>query len=120
VDQEPGDSDDSQPSIADLCTQLVADTRLYVRAEIARFRALAFRRIVKGRMAIFFMVSSALLAQSAVLVMLVGLLMFLRNHVGIVWATAITTVLALVAAAIFGRLAFWQVRRAIGEEDDLT
>ena len=71
-------------------------------------------------MAVLFMVSSALLVQSAVMVMLVGLLLFLHNYVGIVWATVISMVIALVAAAILGRLAFWQIKRAVGEADDLT
>lgn len=106
--------------ILELCGDIVANAKILVRAEIGRLRALAFRRLVKSRLAVLFMVSSALLVQSAVMVMLVGLLLFLHNYVGILWATVISMVIALVAAAILGRLAFWQIKRAVGEADDLT
>lgn len=106
--------------ILELCSDIVANAKILVRAEIGRLRALAFRRLVKSRLAVLFMVSSALLVQSAVMVMLVGLLLFLHSYVGIVWATVISMVIALVAAAILGRLAFWQIKRAVGEADDLT
>lgn len=121
LDQEPteGEAPDQQASIGELCAQLIEDSKDFARAEIARVRAIIFRRIVKGRIAIFFMVASALLAQSAVLVLLLGLLMYLRIHVGIIGATAIVTVVALAASALFGWLAFRRIRHALSREDDL-
>ncbi|TPG43319.1 hypothetical protein EAH79_05945 [Sphingomonas koreensis] len=114
--------DDEAPereSIAALCARLAEDAKFLARAEIARVRAIIFRRIVRGRMAIFYMVGAALLGQSAVLIMLIGLLLFLRNHVGIVAATAIVMAAALLVAALLGWLAFRQIRRALSREDDL-
>jgi hypothetical protein len=107
-------------TIFDLCGDVVTNAKILVRAEIGRLRALAFRRLVKSRLAVLFMVSSALLTQSAVMVMLVGLMMFLHHYVGILLATLISMVIALVAAGILGWLAFRQIKRAVGEADKLT
>jgi len=106
-------------SIVDLCGQLVDDAKLLALAEIGRIRAIIFRRLVKGRMAIFFMVASALLAQSAVLILLLGMLMYLRIHVGILGATAIVMVVAMLLSLLFGWFAFHRVKRALSREDDL-
>jgi len=114
--------DDNTPqreSIVELCEQLVDDAKLVARAEVARLRAIVFRRIVKGRMAVFFGVGSALLAQSAVLLLLVGLLIFLRRQVGILGATAIVMGVAIAASALFAWLAFRRVKMALSKEDDL-
>jgi hypothetical protein len=117
----PIDEDDAAPreSIADLCGQLVDDAKLLARAEVARVRAIVFRRIVKGRMAILYAVASALLAQAAVLLLLVGMLMYLRRHVGVIGATAIVMGVAAGASALFAWLAFSRVKRALSKEDDL-
>lgn len=119
MEESPIDDEaERRESIAELGTRLIADAHFYIRAEVGRFRALIFRRIVKARLAILFLVSSALLAQSAVLVLLVGALMLLRRYVGIIWSTAIVTLAALIIAAICGWLAMAYIRRALTEEDD--
>jgi hypothetical protein len=119
--EPPIDDDTAQPreSIADLCGELVDDAKLLARAEIARVRAIVFRRIVKGRMAILFALASALLAQSAVLLLLVGLLLYLRRHIGILPATGVVMAGAVAASALFAWLAFRQVKAALNKEDDL-
>ena len=121
MNQAPSDEDapETRDSIADLCRQLVEDAKELTRAEIALVRAIVFRRIVKGRLAILFVAACAVLAQSAVLVLLVGLLLALRRHVGILGATAIVTVAAVALSALFGWLAFRQVKLALSKEDDL-
>jgi hypothetical protein len=113
------DDTETRESIAELCGDLVEDAKFLARAEVARVRAIIFRRLVKGRMAVAFAVASALLAQSAVLVLLVGLLLYLRIHVGIVGATLISMAVALIASGLFGWLAFQRVKHALGKEDDL-
>lgn len=116
----PGDAGPRQESLGALFGQLSDDAKSYARAEIGRVRALIFRRVVKARLAILLMVSAALLTQSAVLVLLTGLLLYLAPHVGVIWATVICMVMALIVAGIMARLAFWQVRRAVGDKEDLT
>ena len=116
----PIDEDDQpRESIADLCGELVDDAKELARAEIARVRAIVFRRIVKGRLAILFGVASALLAQSAMLLLLVGMLLYLRRHVGILPATAIVMAAAVAASALFAWLAYRRVKAALSKEDDL-
>jgi len=121
VTDAPIDEDATEPreSIADLCGQLVEDAKSVARAEIARVRAVIFRRVVKGRLAIFFAVTSALLAQSAVLVLLVGLMLYLRIHVGIIGATLISMTVALLFSGLFAWLALQRVKQALSKEDDL-
>ena len=123
MDQAPNDTapeaDARDASIAELCGQLVDDAKEFGRAEIARVRAIVFRRVVKGRLAILFGLACAVLALAAVLVLLVGVLMFLSRHVGVLGATAIVTVGAALAAALCGWLAFQRVKLALGKEDDL-
>lgn len=118
---EPPIDDDTAPreSIADLCEQLVDDAKQVARAEAARVRAIVFRRMVKGRVAVLLAVASALLAQSASLVLLVGIMIFLRRYVGILGATAIVTATAIGISALFAWLAFRHVRTALSKEDDL-
>lgn len=106
-------------TIGGLCDQLVEDAKFLARAEIARVRAIVFRRVVKGRLAIFFAATSALLAQSAVLVLLVGLMLYLRIHLGIIGATLISMAVALIFSGLFAWLAFQRVKRALRKEDDL-
>lgn len=113
------DAAETRESIADLCGDLVEDAKFLARAEVARVRAIIFRRIVKGRMALFFMVTSALLAQSAVLVLLVGLMLYLRIHVGIIGAALIVMALALIFSGLFAWLAFQRIKHALSKEDDL-
>lgn len=119
--EPPIDDDTGQPreSIADLCGELVDDAKELARAEVARVRAIVFRRVVKGRMAILFALASALLAQSAVLLLLVGMLLYLRRHVGTLSATAIIMAAAITASALFAWLAYRRVKDALSKEDDL-
>jgi hypothetical protein len=121
VSDAPIDEEDTGPreSIADLCDQLAQDARFLARAEIARVRAIVFRRIVKGRLAIFFAATSALLAQSAVLVLLVGLMLYLRIHLGIIGATLVSMAVALIFSGLFAWLALQRVKHALRKEDDL-
>ncbi|HEU4960932.1 MAG TPA: hypothetical protein VFT56_11040 [Sphingomonas sp.] len=120
MDQAPNDNTpESDASIAELCGQLVDDAKEFGRAEISRVRAIIFRRIVKGRLAILFGFACAALALAAMLVLLVGVLLFLSRHIGVLAATAIVTVGAALAAALCGWLAFRRVKLALSKEDDL-
>lgn len=118
---EPTTDGDDAPreSIADLCGELIDDAKQLGRAELTRMQALVFRGIVKVRMAVVFAVASALLAQSASLLLLVGLLIYLRRYVGILGATGIVMALAIAGSALFGWLAFRRVKAVLGKEDDL-
>ena len=117
----PIDEDAAAPreSIADLCAQLFDDAKLFARAEVARVRAIIFRRIVQGRMAILFAVASALLAQSASVLLLVGMLLYLARHVGIIAATLIVMAIAVAASGLLAWLAYRRVKLALSKEDDL-
>ena len=120
MDEAPIEDDtETRESIADLCGELIEDAKWLARAEVARIRAIIFRRLVKGRMAIFFIAASALLAQSAVLVLLVGLMLYLRIHLGIIGATVISMAVALIFSGLFAWLAFQRVKHALRKEDDL-
>ncbi|RIA36690.1 hypothetical protein DFR49_3974 [Hephaestia caeni] len=109
----PGDE-----SLRTLFQRLIADTRDFVRAEVARRRAQVLRRAVESRYAVIVAASSLLLAQAAVIVMMTGLLFILAAQVGFGWATVIVTIGGLIVAAIMARVALALLRGAIGKDDD--
>src|SRR3546814_14041905 len=80
----PGDA-----SLRRLFQRLIADTKGFVRAEVARRRAQVLRRAVESRYAVIVAASSLLLAQAAVIVMMTGLLFILAAQIGFGWATVI-------------------------------
>lgn len=109
----PGDA-----SLRTLFQRLIADTRGFVAAEVARRRAQVLRRAVESRYAAIVAASSLLLAQAAVIVMMTGLLFILAARVGFGWATVIVTIGGLIVAAIMARVALALLRSAIGKDDD--
>src|SRR3546814_11879675 len=73
----PGDA-----SLRRLFQRLIADTKGFVRAEVARRRAPVLRRAVESRYAVIVAASSLLRAQAAVIVMLTGPLFILAAQTG--------------------------------------
>jgi hypothetical protein len=119
---EPLDETVTEPPLAEeslrgLFQRLIANAKELGEAEIARLRAMVLRRAVESRYAVIIAVSSLLLAQAAVIVMLNGILIILTRAIGPGWATVIVTVGALAIAGIMARIALELLRRAIGKDD---
>jgi hypothetical protein len=106
-------------SLPKLFARVVADAKDVASAEIEAIRATMFRRMVKARGAVFLGVATALLLQAAVITALVGLLGILSLYVGLIWATVITVVGALIVAGIMGRLALNRIAKIVNPDKGL-
>ena len=114
AERPPGDDHNS---IAMLFSRLIDDAESFVRSEIRLYRAEFLSRIGEARAAILLGVIALLLAQSAVIAMVLGLLLILRHPLGEIWATIIVVVVSLGIAALLVRVAIAKVQ-AITEIKD--
>ena len=109
--------DDHNNSIAHLFARLIDDAERFVRAEIRLYRAEFLSRVGEARIAIVLGVIALLLAQSAIIATVLGLLLILRHPLGEVWATIIVVVVSLAIAALLVRVAVTKVQRIIEIKD---
>jgi hypothetical protein len=109
--------DDDSNSIAALFSRLIDDAERFVRAEIRLYRAEFLSRVGEARVAIILGIVALLLAQSAVIAMVLGLLLILRHPLGEIGATVIVVAVSLGTAALLVRIAVAKVR-AITEIKD--
>lgn len=110
--------DDDRNSIAALFSRLIDDAERFVRAEIRLYRAEFLSRVGEARVAIILGVIALLLAQSAVIAMVLGLLLILRHSLGEIGATVLVVVVSLAIAALLVRIAIAKVQ-AITEIKDV-
>lgn len=111
---EDGSGDDS---IATLLGRVIEDAEHFVRAELRLYRAELFNRLNDTRTAIVLLLVGFLLAQSAVIALLVGLIVILRRPLGAVGATATVVGAALVIAAVLARIAIGKIGKATEIKD---
>jgi hypothetical protein len=98
-------------SIGALISRLIDDAERFVRAELRLYRAQLFQRIEEGRTAILLIAAAFLLAQSAIIGMVVGLVLILRRPLGAVWATITVGAGTLIVAALLLRIAVAKIRK---------
>ena len=103
--------DDDSNSIARLFARLIDDAERFVRAEIRLYRAEFLSRVGEARIAIVLGVVALLLAQSAIIAMVLGLLLILRHPLGEVGATIVVVIVALGIAALLVRIAIAKVQK---------
>jgi hypothetical protein len=101
LDSPAGNRDES--SLGDLFGRLADDGRAFVKAEAGLYRAIALRRAGKAKSGAVALFAAALLANAALIVLLVGVALELSIHVGFFFG-------ALIAALGAGLLAFLLVR----------
>lgn len=102
---------DADESIVALFSRLVDDAETFVRAEIRLYRANLFERLTEARTAIVMILTAFLLAQSAIIALLVGLVVILRPILGAVGATATVVVSAITIAGLLAWLAIDKISR---------
>lgn len=104
-------------SIAALFASLIEDAEDFVRAELQLYRANLFARLTEARTGIVMILASFLIAQSAIIALLVGLVIILRPDLGAVGATATVVGTSLLVVALLAWLAIGRLRKAtdIGE-----
>ncbi len=97
---------EAQLSLGDLMARLVEDIRTWFDAEFALYRIEATRRSVSFAMAAGMIVGALVLAQAAIIALLVGLIMLLAPLVGTGVAVLIvvgTTMMIVALLAWFGK-----------------
>ncbi len=102
---------ETDESIVALFSRLVDDAETFVRAEIRLYRANVFARLTEARTAIIMILTAFLLAQSAIIALLVGLVVILRPILGAVGATATVVIGAITVAGLMGWLAIAKISR---------
>lgn len=107
----PPGEDSNSNSIAHLFSRLIDDAERFVRAEIRLYRAQFLSRVGEARIAILLGVIALLLAQSAIIAMVLGLLLILRHSLGEVGATIVVVIVALGIAALLVRIAVAKVQK---------
>jgi len=106
------DSSEAAGIIA-LARQLMRDARAWISAEIGFYQALIGDRMRDAKMAIAFAVLALVLANAALIALLIGGILILLPYVGAFWATLIVIGLTLAIAAILGLSALDHVKRAL-------
>lgn len=114
---ENNQPDDNDDSFVTLFTRLVDNAEGFVRAELRLYRANLFNRLAEARSGIFLALAALLLAQSAVIALLVGLVVILRRPLGATGATLTVVGGAIAIAALLGWLALGRIRKATEIKD---
>src|SRR5690242_17207208 len=102
---------DHDNSIAHLFSRMIGDAERFVRAEIRLYRAQFLSRVGEARIAILLGVIALLLAQSAIIAMVLGLLLILRHPLGEAGATILVVIVSLGIAALLVRIAVTKVQK---------
>jgi hypothetical protein len=108
---------DDDNSIAHLFSRLIDDAERFVRAEIRLYRAELLSRVGEARTAIILGVVALFLAQSAIIALVLGLLLILKDPLGEVWATILVVIVSLAIAGLLVRIAVAKVRRITEVKD---
>ncbi|MEG3144665.1 phage holin family protein [Sphingomonas sp. RT2P30] len=98
-------------SIGYLFSRLIDDAERFVRAEINLYRAEAFARINEAKLALLLGVTAFLLAQAALIALLVGLLLIARRLMGPTLATLTVVGGALIVAGLMVAVAVAKIKQ---------
>lgn len=112
--------DSNQPdddSFVSLFARLVDNAEGFVRAELRLYRANLLNRFAEARSGILMALAGLLLAQSAVIALLVGLVVILRRPLGAIGATLTVVGGAAILAGLLGWLAVRSIRKATEIKD---
>ena len=92
-----------ESSLGELFGRLTDDARAYAAAEAKLYQAIARRRVARARNGAIALVAAALLANAALLILLIGLALQLAELVGPALGGLIVTALVLVIAFLLVR-----------------
>jgi hypothetical protein len=111
-----GNKDES--SLGDLFGRLADDGRAFVRAEAGLYKAIAVRRAGKAKSGAIALVAAALLANAALIVLLIGIALELSIHVGRFLAALITALGAGLIAFLLVRFGAARMKALSGDEEE--
>lgn len=84
------DHTNDEEGVGTLISRLVDDAKAFVRAEIAVYRAQALKLVADYQTAAILCVVALILANAAIVALLVGIIMSIAQALGPIWATVIT------------------------------
>jgi hypothetical protein len=116
LDSPAGNRDES--SLGDLFGRLADDGRAFVRAEAGLYKAIALRRAGKARSGAVALVAAALLANAALIVLLIGIALELSIHVGRFFGALITALGAGLIAFLLVRFGAARMKALSGDEEE--
>ena len=116
MDSPAGQSEES--SIGELFGRLSDDARAYAAAEAKLYQAIARRRLGRARNGAIALVVAALIANAALIVLLVGLAFELARYLGPALGGLIVTVLALAGAFVLVRYGAAKLGALAGDPEE--
>lgn len=93
-----------EQSVPSLVSRLVDDSRTLVSAELALYKAKAGERVSAYKSAVILFAIAGVLALSALIALLVGVILSLATLIGPGWATLAVVGVVLVVAAVLGMI----------------
>jgi len=109
-------SEAARPTIADLFSRLAEQAGALARAEFSVYRAEAGRHALAAGVAAGLIAAAIVLAQGALVALLVGLIVLLAESLGTGWAIVAVVGGALLVAALMGWFGVRRVRAIIDPE----
>lgn len=97
--------------IAALIGDTIGDGKRWARAEVGYYKAVAGERAGDAGVGTGLAIGAAVLAQAALVVGLVGVLLYLAPRIGTGWATVIVVLATLAIAGTLGGMALSRFRR---------
>jgi hypothetical protein len=105
--------------IGSVVGRVVTDAKAYAAAEVTLWKTVAGTRGSQAGIAVGLGVGAILIVVSALTALLVGAILSLRPLIGPAWATLVVFVVALLVAAVLGKLALGRFKRVtapLGDE----
>lgn len=107
-----------ESSLGDLFGRLGDDGRAFVKAEAGLYKAIALRRAGKAKNGAIALVAAALLANAALIVLLIGIALELSPHVGPFFGALIVVVAAGLIAFLLVRYGAVRMKALSGDEEE--
>ena len=111
-----GNKDES--SLGELFGRLADDGRAFVKAEAGLYKTIALRRAGKAKSGAIALVAAALLANAALIVLLIGIALELAVHVGRFFGALITALGAGLIAFLLIRFGAARMKALSGDEEE--
>ena len=110
--------DAEEASIGDLFGRLADDGRTFVRAEAELYKAIALRRAGRAKSGFVALAAALMLAEAAIIVLLVGIALALALEIGPLLAGIVTAAAALIAAWLLVRYGMARVKALGGDAEE--
>jgi hypothetical protein len=107
-----------EDSLGELFGRLADDGRAFVKAEAGLYKAIALRRAGKARAGAIALVVAALLANAALIVVLIGIALELSIHVGPFFGASITALATGLVAFLLARFGAARMKALSGDEEE--